>query len=300
MSISSFGQKIRFTDSTNAWSIVYKSVTLHLSSNTFTQSFNGNIIIDGNVYVVIGNSGYASYIREDTLANKVYFRRHWTDINDTVDILLYNYNWKLGDTVKYGTDANRIYWIDKIDSTEINSIWYKVWHLKGCYSYTPSLDFIHFYVIEGIGCTSGFDALVNWEFGYFYRLLCFTNSGNSYPLSNPAPTYLPPYMGYDNSMNFDNNTSCNGLGIEQVNSNNNTSSLFPNPIDKTSKIIFPYNITSGKITVANDIGQTILSTTFQNKEELLIGDKIHTPGMYFYHVIDNQNGDIFSGKFVSR
>ena len=129
------------------------------------------------------------------------------------------------------------------------------------------------------------------------QLLCFFNNGTKPLLSGSILAY-----GLDNSITiyFDNNADCTLGVVEITQKKDNTNTLFPNPIDETSKIALPYNIPSGKITVCNDIGQTIFSNSFQNKEDILIGDKIHTPGMYFYLVIDNQSGSVFSGKFICR
>ena len=147
----------------------------------------------------------------------------------------------------------------------------------------PTKDFD---VIEGIGCTD--DPIfplfpLNFEAGT--QLFCFNTNSTT-------PTVSPKVSGY-----FDNTTSCT-LGVDQITPKSKTTTIYPNPIDETSKIVFSNNISTGSVTVVNDIGQVVLNIPFQNKDDLLIGDKINVPGIYFYRVTDNNNGQVLSGKFV--
>ena len=191
-------------------------------------------------------------------------------------------------------------WIVAVDSTQINGQWYRVWAFHGTHS-DSSIHLVESYiynVIEGIGCTNGvcYPAHPYPDFEFSDQLVCFHNRGVANALSNPVSSW-----GWWVALNFDNALSCvtheNTQAIEQRNAN---VLFFPNPINETSKIVFPYNFTSASLVVFNDIGQATFNITFQNKEEILIGDKINKPGIYFYRVIDNQSGDIFSGKFMKQ
>ena len=284
-SISSFGQKIRFTDSTNVWTLLYTSVDPG-SSPWFTSwispvSYSGSVMVGGFKYLILDSS----YIREDSAANKVfikYYHNPFTSTIDSAERILYDYNWIVSDTV------NGL-WITSIDSTMINGFWYKVWHFSGDVN-----------VIEGIGSTNGFQfaAYPDFYFGEYSRqLICFQNNGISPSLSNPVSSW-----GAVAYVNFDDSLSCSmrPLKILKTTGNQGSPSVSPNPIDPSSKIIFPKNISSGIVAIYNDLGQPVINLPFQNKDELLIGDKIKIPGIYYYRVMDNETGKVYSGKFAKQ
>jgi hypothetical protein len=281
----SFGQKIHFTDTTNVWhGYIWDDWDIPYYSSPFTENYIGDTIIHGTAYKTLNSFMLGvSYIREDTVSKKVYAIRPIAG-TDTAEKLLYDYKLNVGDTFK---TSSPFFYVTAIDSVIINSIWHKTWHFHS--------DFRDYDVIEGIGstictCLPLNTAIIGGEAAI--NLTCFNNDGTTPPLSKK----IGPY--------FDNTTSCSvvlvPLSVNKTINKNELSSIFPNPIDETSKITLPYTISSGEISVSNDIGQTIINTSFQNKEELLIGDKIQTPGIYFYRVMDNQRGQVFSGKFMCR
>ncbi len=294
--LSSFGQKIRFSDSTNTWRWFECShTTLPIICNTLHDSYSGTIYFDTHKYIKYG----MSYIREDTATGIVYIR-YWipcTAVMDTTDRVLYNYNWSVGDTVWpiHFCFGALVSWVTTIDSTKINSRWYKVWHFQGRDTTIASSYFVY-NVIEGIGCTNGIDYPINpyTPFENSQQLICFSNQGNTDSLNIPVSSW-----GIDHTIYFDNSISCatHTLKVNKLFSQNRESSIIPNPIDNTTKIAFPYNI-SGSLTVLNSIGQVVVNMPFTNKDELLIGDKITAPGLYYYRVTDEGNGKVFSGKFV--
>lgn len=286
---SSFGQKIRFTDSTNVWEI------LNIVTDATTGPFAGYELLNDTGSLIFDSKKYRrislSYVIEDTINNKVFIRyfNTMTGSLDTSDELLYDYNWAVGDTVRYFHPGwhSSVYWVAAIDSTQINSIWYKVWHFEGS---GPSYN-----VIEGIGCTNKFDYPVNPypPFEFSSQLICFSNQRATYPLSNPISSW-----GVLGDIYLNNTTSCdNPLGIKDV--SKHKTELYPNPIDNTTKIAFPYNV-SGSLIILNVIGQAVVNLPFTNKNELLIGDKITSPGLYYYRMTDEQGGKVFSGKFVKQ
>ncbi len=226
--------------------------------------------------------------------------------DDSTERVLYNFNLKLNDTLRnvypYDTYTS---WVAQTDSTQLYGTWYKVWHFNGTDDNGDSLRSFYYNVIEGIGCTNGvyYPASPYALSAYSDQLLCFTNDmGFTTGISNPVTAF-----GYGYTSSFDNSTSCsfvpvipvNDLSTKQLSQPNPNSTVIPNPINETGKIIFPYHIQSGTLVILNEIGQTITNTSFQNKEEILIGDQIKTPGIYFYRVTDNQTGKAFSGKFVN-
>ncbi len=285
---SSFAQKIRFSDSTNVWHVYQDGIN---GNYVHTLNYTGTTTIHSVVYRKIDEfaSGTSSFaitecpclIREDTLANKVFIVKP-TAI-DTAEQVLMDYNLRVGDTLKGNNTST--YTVASLDSVSINSRWYKVWHLT-----SPAGGTYNDYtIIEGIGSIPILWFPVDTEatFENQFLLTCFANNGTT-------PFVSPLVDGY-----FDNATSCT-LSVNDINTKSKTANVSPNPISRDSKITLPYSISSGTLVVLNDIGQTIISTTFQHKDELLIGDKIVTPGIFFYRVTDKGTGNVFAGKVICR
>ena len=185
------------------------------------------------------------------------------------------------------------YWVDKIDSTNMDGIWYKVWHFIGG---ETDLKY-HYNIIEGIGCTNGFEYPAypsQLEHGSS-QLVCFTNNGIHNSL---APAVTSWFINEWQTDNFDN-SGCATLSVQKQNTHDQVM-VFPNPVNETSKLILPESLSSGTFIVQNTVGQTIVNTSFQNKKEILFGDQITIPGIYFYRLIDNQSKATYSGKFIYR
>ncbi len=288
-----FGQKISFTDNTNVWNVL---CTYHNSSNIVTQlisySYGDDVIVDSVAYKTLGTY----YVREDQAAKKVYIRYNDSDhgLIDNEDRVLYDYNLKVNDTVtSHQFFGDYTSWVTDIDSTKINGTWHKVWHFTGAKS--GGNGYLFYNVIEGIGCTNGFDYPVNTpEPDGAYQLVCFMNNGINPELSTAVPSYG---MYYASVAEFDNKDNC-PLGIEAINTKTNNSVIFPNPIDESSKVVLPYTIKSGSMTIIDQLGKVITSTFVQNKSEITLGNNIHTSGVYLYRVTDNESGKVFSGRFV--
>ena len=149
-----------------------------------------------------------------------------------------------------------------------------------------------YYVIEGIGSlNSPVFPLYALGFEGCITLMCFNNQGMTHPLSQILDVY------------FNNTTSCSLTfyeGVKNINSQSTKTLVFPNPITESSIIQLPYSISSGSFIITNTLGQIITQIVFQNKQELLVGDLIKSPDIFYYRVIDNSNGEIYSGKFVQQ
>ena len=299
LSFSLYGQKIHFTDSANTWKFFDADLahgTCYCSSGFIQNS--GDTIINGKKCMIVG--GFPSY--EDTTAGKVFFMT----LPDTTDIfLLYDYSLMPGDTIVNQTNEftpsifTSYNEVISIDSTQINGKWYRIWQMGGYIPPNHSTVIYTFTVIEGIGCVYGLHYPCNplIRMGNpSSQLECFENNGVSYPLSNPV--YEKGQVSVWDFY-FDNVASCN-LNLESSNFSKGIgkATVMPDPIDASSRIALPSEITFGKLIVLNDAGQTIINTTFQNKDELLIGDKINMPGIYFYRIVDDKSVSVFSGKFV--
>ena len=286
--ISSSGQKIRFSDSTNKWKwFDYTCGGDPYLVWQYIDSFGRDTVVSGYTYKQFVQNGVLyTLMREDTTNKKILVIGG--PYGDTSEQVLYDYSLNIGDTFSIPHAKNTV---GEIDSVTINSTWHKVWHL---YPYSADSGFQYpqeYYVIEGIGCPNGpFFPLSPYTFENCENLTCFNNRGIT-PLVSPAVD------------EFDNAISCSqtyGLSVKSIKDKNSTVAVIPNPIDQSSKIIFPDNIVCGIAAIFNDIGQPIETIPFQNKNEILIGDKIKVPGIYYYRVTDNENGKVYSGKFLYR
>ncbi len=282
--MSASGQKIRFSDSTNKWKIIY----IHgwpIESMIMNCHWGTTKIKDSIEYrLLLGSTVTAGdcLIREDTIAAKVYVRilpNYGGSGIDSTEQVLYDYNWQVGDTVIRNVREYYKHVITRIDSTMINSNWHKVWHFQEVTISSKDFD-----VIEGLGCTDDpIFPLFPMNFESASKILCFSNNST-------IPFISPSVGGY-----FDNVTSCS-LSLSEI--KQREVAIYPNPVNGYSKLLLPDNITCGTLSVHNTLGQTILNTPFEHKSQLLIGDQIKVPGMYYYRVTDADNGVSFSGKFV--
>ncbi len=287
LSISSFGQKIRFSDRTNVWKEL-ELADWPITYLDYQCNYIGDTISNGIKYEIFsGARGLPSglcLIREDSILSKVYVKilpNFGGSSIDTTEQVLYDYNWQVGDTVIRNLNGYFIHVISGVDSTLINSVWHKVWHFQAVNSGSKNFD-----IIEGIGCTDNpIFPLSPMNFENAFRLMCFRNFSGS-------PTVNPAISGY-----FDNKTSCT-LGIDQIAEKSKNVLVIPNPINKSGKIVFPYTISTGSVILSNVIGQIVINIPIQNKEEIAIGDKIEVSCLYFYRVVDIQSGKVFSGKFM--
>ena len=283
---SSFAQKIRFSDSTNRWHYYFEDLAdIPYFAIPYKDTITGPIVFRDTSYqkLYVGKLNSVFYVREDALLKKVYA----VAPGDTAEQLLYDFTLNVNDTFRC---AVAVHYVWSIDSVLINSTWHRTWYMlpARCPGCGPGLNAVPYYVIEGVGSLAFTCFPLNptgFEAGY--ALYCFNNDGTTPALSHSVA-------------GFDNNTSCSyyPLLVGNAPGKKQGATVFPNPITESSKISLPYAISSGSLIITNYLGQAILNTTFQNKDELLIGDKVNSLGIYFYRVTDNQSGQVFSGKFV--
>jgi len=294
---SSYAQKIRFSDSTNVWNgFLWSDATDPRISIPYSDSYIGDTILHGSSYKLLNHEaagvGTVVFIREDTLSQKVFCIMTLYPDNDTTEQLMYDYSLNTGDTFR----TNHInYLVISRDSVIINSLSYHTWHMHPFRidSIDMGIGFANdIEVIDGIGSINDpYFPLRPFSQETITNLTCFSTHDSTPPLSDTVGPY------------FNNTTSCSltfGLGVNNINNKQNAVTIFPNPIDETSKIVFSNTISSGAVVVFNDIGKVILNIPFQNKAELLVGDKIKVSGIYFFKVIDKDNGNEFCGKFVAQ
>ena len=263
ISATTYGQKIRFTDTVNSWKIQHSGGWPILYSYQ-QRYFDGIVIQNGNSYTKIKNLGLC---REDTVQHKVYIISPY----DTVERLLYDYNMQVGDTLAYyfyGGAHNPSGVVAKMDSILIDGNYYKKWELNNL---APYIYFTT--IIEGIG-------VVFWStFEQAKKTICFRRNG----VIIPVDYYVT-------------SSTC-ALDISNITTNNRTITISPNPANQCSKITFPHTIQSGQLTITDVLGKTVCNKTINNKPEIAIGE-LPASGFYFYRLTDLTQNQSYTGKFI--
>ncbi len=278
LSISSFCQKIRLSDTTNQWKVFYYSCVGDLGSSFNISRYSTDTIYHGIAYKVLQDGYYTSFIREDTTAKKIFAIRivNWiqpTSGPDTAEQLLYDYTLNIGDTFRC---AVATHYVSSIDSVIINSTWHKTWLLLpfSCIGCPSSYTAFPYCVIEGIGST--FAPLTPLYPMHFYEsciaLTCFNNRGTTPVLSHTVGAY------------FNNSTSCSltfGLDVNSTVINNNIAWIYPNPVIADLSITASYSITT--VTISNLLGKTLYSQQY-NAEKVQLDVADLPAGMYLIRI----------------
>lgn len=276
--LSSFGQKLRFTEESNVWKIR----KLWHETGGYSHwlcSYTADSVVDGVLYKVL-NSSASYFVREDTIAGKVYARPVLTHApiyyDDTTEQLLFDYNWLLNDTATYffqGVVYKNV--VVGLDSVLINGVQHKVWDFsKGVRSYT---------VVEGIGCLKYPDFPLNpIIFEVEEDLICYTNK-TGFPVLSKA-------IGV-----FDNSASC-ALGSHEMRPKRHE--LFPNPVGQFATIVSGEKIQTGTIVIVNASGKIVYRTSIGNTDEITIDTKGMADGLYLYRINNTLTGAVITGTFV--
>ena len=278
LSFVASAQKIHFTDPSNRWVDLFTSYNSPMPSSEWHEYYHyaGDTVINTTTYMVMPcpfwfasySSGAVSFIREDTILNKVFIL-----INDTEQVFM-DYNLVIGDALIHKDCNNHIskYYVSSIDSTLINSVYHKVW--KFILADPPSSFASYYYVIEGIGCTnSPLYILLPGAFESTENLTCFFNNG-TYPIVSP------PVLEYDASIYFNNHTGCT-VGINTSRNPTLSYTLSPNPAHKELTISGNDKITL--VAITNLLGQTVYSQQY-NTQQVQIDVADLPKGIYFIKV----------------
>lgn len=302
-----YAQKIHFTDTSNVWTMPYstRSNSYYYSGDTVLtlphrapQTYH---IIKANSAVYTTTESYLPcYIREDTVAKKVYVVLHVDGFHpvDTIERLLYNFNLNLNDTANLKNAWNEPYIITAIgiDSTLIRGSWHKVWHIKND-EYYPIINTVDYYVIEGIGCTRGFLNPINvanqWYDGAIH-LGCFENKG-SYPTLSPNVPYSDSLAYAGVYCCFDNKASCTlkTPNIELAGS----VKIYPNPVSEQVVIEASNGLDESAISIYDIFGRQVYNAVLQKK--LIINTSTLKPGVYVVQLTD-MNGNRMNKTVVKE
>lgn len=277
-------QKIRFTDTSNVWFFDYGNQTVF---GVKTKKTVGDTIIKGKtyrkMYVNAGLTSHPDLIREDTIAKKVYVYM------DSVDILLYDFSQKVGDTfISKAPFKNGRHILMSIDSIKIDSFWYKT------ITYQPvnSANGFSYSVIENIGCYNGL-GFPYWNYvtvEYYERLKCFYHKNRKVVF--PATSNI----NADSCYEFTQYVSVNNL--DSIIKHNVI--ISPHPITMQTVMSLPYTMTSGKLVVVNSVGQLIIEKEIVDSKKIVIGALLNNKGIYYYRLTDKIKENVFSGKIVKE
>lgn len=287
--VSTSAQKIYFTDTTNEWYVKQKTHAPSSQWQNFIFNYKkGSVIINGKTYWDVG----LAHIREDTLNEKIYVVHKAISVNiDTSEQVLYDYNLKIGDTIRktYRIGDTSKHYVLSIDSILIQGVYHKIWDIQGApggnssgYSYK---------VIEGIGSTSGpLYPLNPTGFEHYYDLYCFHNDGNIITVPNNATIWLP------RNGDFLSPGTCL-TSVNDFAANNNTIYISPHPANSNSIIKLPFTIYEGELAIYNSVGQLIWRDGFTGVTEMSLANMINIPGTYIYRITD-KSGQVYRGRFI--
>jgi hypothetical protein len=241
-----------------------------LSSFTFQYQTAGDTIIGSKIYTKIlhvgpyncmcgaGTSIYEAYLRQDTLAGKVFVIQK----DSTYENILYDFTQNKGDTVNsvlirwsYSCPSPTI--VDSVDTVLISGHNRRRMHLSSpCYS-APGWCFI-----EGIGSTTGLlEPIFSFEAGSY--LECANYSGQ--------PIYP------------DSTSICNRILSHNINQKENSQiKISPNPT--TGSIFVNLSEEATQIQITNSLGD-IVQTYKPTSSNFNV--EIKEAGVYYIHVQTN-------------
>jgi hypothetical protein len=163
------------------------------------------------------------YMREDIAEKKVYLY----DILTSTDILLYDFNLEIGDTLPESYFVSfGYYFVTDIDSVLVGTNYHKRYKIDDQYTISSGSS-ESTYLIEGVGYISDLLSIVSWYAEWDISLNCFSvNEISMYPYYEPS--FLScRFFGADVSIKENENLKLN---------------FYPNPInDFTSEINFSYS-----------------------------------------------------------
>ena len=161
------------------WNVVYMG-SMNYPNDYFTveQSLQGIQIYNGLDYQIVyvktaSETTIPGIVREEN--KRVYFRSNGTGGNYGEEVLLYDFNLTVGDTVTVGTTGEALVVLEESE-TEVDGIMRRQ---LGLASYSGDAKEVEEYWIEGVGSTYGFlnSGYEGWT-GSFVHLLCYHEDDN--------------------------------------------------------------------------------------------------------------------------
>jgi len=215
---------------------------------------------------------YAGCFRNDTLEKKIFFI-----YDKNYEVLLYDFNMQLGDTVyPIYNNHGEFGIITEIDTVLLNDGLHKRFSVK-CENAPYPLYFYNFYIIEGIGSTVGL-FYVPSDFNNI--LICFSIDEEIIYL-NPDELHVCEPAIY--------------IAIEEFDKDNTLIKFSPNPV-KDKLIIKNEEFKITNLQIVDLLGRAIIDVIPQNNSEIIVDMANLISGLYFIKV--NMNGNIIIEKIV--
>ncbi|HYV90701.1 MAG TPA: T9SS type A sorting domain-containing protein [Chitinophagales bacterium] len=269
-----------------------------INSNNYTllsyqQSYSYVAFFNGNYWIYLGGNYPLEFpgdvvggIREDS-GKKIWFRALGNPFTvqgfptsktfpQDSDILIYDFDIAVGDTLSWKEYDPIVYSIDSIQLLDLE--WRRTYRFSSYYYYEAD------FWIEGLGSNLGlFGAYNGPPFEGGYQLLCFKKDSN----------LLYENLGYGA-------VSCDELYTDILEEGHQKSiSVFPNPVSDFITF-YPSNFPCEKftLTIYNSNGQQLNDYNNLHSSQLKIPvTQLGADGLYFYTLsVDNQK--IFAGKFM--
>ena len=301
-----FGQKIRFTDTSNKWTDVLYGGLDPYSSRKETTAYSSDTIIAHQHYhrlIGLSSSPMNLAVREDTAAGIIYCRflmaQYFDFRTDTFEHIFFDYRLKVGDTfrVSYGT-RTVLERVQALDSVMLDGMFYKRWSMKPQGGFTASYIFI-----EGLGpLTMPTFSISNQVFEHEWQLRCFYNKGRQ-PVLSPhqylgANSYFQPESGVMLVDTFDNATSCMFRpATVSTPYAQTTHILAPNPATGPLLLTLSANIHAATFQILDVTGRVVYQQAI-TEQKTLMAQYLTTPGVYFYTLQDAATGGRYTGRFV--
>lgn len=244
----------------NTYHKIYKTlISSYYVLGSPTGPFNlmsGPSIVDTNKYV--------GAIRED-LSKRVYFLPD--TITTSSEILLYDFNLNVGDTLTYSYNNSSYFlgenYVSGIDSIVVGTQYHKQFKISAP-GYTNYVS-----IIEGVGSTFGLLEMFIDPFEWSDNLICFTYKGQNVwadSIGHP-PTYIPANCSLPSPVGINEHTEETQI------------SIFPNPTTGTINIKTPFSEIT-RIEIFDVLGKTIYQTRFSTSENTINLSQF-TKGVYF-------------------
>ena len=223
-----------FPDSNAIWRVDRRPYGVSIGEYYLYQyTIKGDTVIGGNDYKIINRSGKKAngtlyfnvnigFIRDDTVAKKVYFRFN----NGISDTLLFDFSLNIGDTLRNMLNVPNSYgytlFVDSIDSILLANKYYKRFILGAIDPFGNPSVLEPPYLIEGIGSSFGLiepiDELYMDATGY--TLWCFSLDDTTlFPSFTPDPCEMI-------------------VGIEEPENNSPAMTIAPNPFSNETTISY--------------------------------------------------------------
>jgi len=315
--LSSFNagaQKLHFTDSANHW--VTKGYGADCISfyreylwgrDTIIHGLKYVEMVSGVMYNPISCTGMtihsldSFFIREDTLARKVYYINYNIAYSpDTLEHVLYDYNLQPGDTIQYKTGTARITdSVTSIDSVLIAGVYHKVIYMQN----KTGMGVAYYTIVEGIGCTASplLQTVFIACFEYEEKLICYSK-GSFYPVLKLPVPYLCQYSDSGYGLlndTFKNSVNCTVLETSTTPVTQRRIVCSPNPASDQLNIAVGGSL-EHTISVFDYTGRRVFQATLNsNSNALAINTALWNPGCYLVAVL-SPDGALLNEKVMIR